>query len=279
MTSSFKRPQHACLPLNLDSLSSHLSLLTRLCTRLVTSNISATAIFYTPICNPCLPVCPRKAPLALDFIRQTFPGWSGELGPKLRTHSHVLSFPPSILNCVLLHYWSLVQLSDANSRWWLLPFGFVVAWLCQSRRLTSEEREMLAAHCESKLLFTYLFSFYHKLAEYVLTQRKTFCELNNLLNHRLRDDSVSVKMIQMSFSESLWIQRKYKIGCQEEANEKWSVFGARLKRALEELWGSHCGHQFLTLRAYRRHGCYHFTLTACLRLIISPPSVSFMQPR
>lgn len=194
MTSSFKRPQHACLPLILDSLSSHLSLLTRLCTRLVTSNISATAIFYTPICNSCLPVCPRKAPLALDFIRQPFPGWSGELGPKLRTHSHVLSFPPSILNCVLLHYWSLVQLSDANSRWWLLPFGFVVAWLCQSQRLTSEEHEMLTAHCESKLLFAYLFSFYHKLAEYVLTQWKTFCELNNLLNHRLQDDSVSVKM-------------------------------------------------------------------------------------
>lgn len=53
---------------------------------------------------------------------------------------------------------------------------------------------MLAAHRESKLLFAYLFSFYHKLAEYVLTQRKTFCELNNLLNHRLQDDSVSVKM-------------------------------------------------------------------------------------
>lgn len=29
-----------------------------------------------------------------------------------------------------------------------------------------------------------------------------------------------IEKIQMSFTESLWIQRKYKIACQEEVNEK-----------------------------------------------------------
>lgn len=77
MTSSFKRPQHAFLPLHLDSLSSHLRLLTRLCVRLVTSNLSATAIFYPT------PVPLRfKTLLVLHFIRQPFPGCSGCV-PKL----------------------------------------------------------------------------------------------------------------------------------------------------------------------------------------------------
>lgn len=51
MTSSFKSAQHASfLPLRLDSLSSHLTLVTRLCVRLVTSNLSGIAIFYPTRC-------------------------------------------------------------------------------------------------------------------------------------------------------------------------------------------------------------------------------------
>lgn len=154
MTSSFKRPRHACLSLHLDSLSSHLKLLTGLCTRLVTSNLSATAIFQPP--PP--PHFFLERLLMLDFIRQPFPACSGGF----QTEN-------SQLLCVGFgsrwHYWSLAPHADANSCWWPFPFSFLVTWLCQSKRLTRGGREVLADRKTPLLQQTFFLPWLHKLEE------------------------------------------------------------------------------------------------------------------
>lgn len=130
MTSSFKRPQHAFLPPRLDSLSSHLRLVTTLCVRLVTSNLSAIAIFSPS--TRCLSDSRHTA--AHATFHPAAISWVCRLRPKVVSVAPV-SFPSPLY--LILDPIDVADHFNVNLCWWSFPYSSAVTWLCQSGCLAS----------------------------------------------------------------------------------------------------------------------------------------------
>lgn len=143
MTSSFKRPQHAFLPPRLDSLSSHLRLVTTLCVRLVTSNLSAIAIFSP---TRCLSDSRHRCSCYIS-------SGSHFLGVQVASQSceRCARFISSPLYLIL----DPIDVADhfnGNLCWWSFPYSSAVTWLCQSGCLASTHGRLAVPQPRSVLL-------------------------------------------------------------------------------------------------------------------------------